>query len=102
MAGALSRMESSGESLAGFLNIFQDRGVDVIGMLGRRPWQDPGEIYDMISGVRSAAKGAVDIIQKGLDRYAGSMDQMAPHLQRAGVHPFRRQGGDGQRPWRGI
>lgn len=77
MARALSRMESSGKASLEFLNIFQDRGVDVIGMLGEALGKTQGEIYDMISKGEISGQGAVDIIQKGLDRYAGSMDQMA-------------------------
>ena len=77
MARALSRMESSGKASLEFLNIFQDRGVDVIGMLGDALGKTQGEIYDMISKGEISGQGAVDIIQKGLDRYAGSMDQMA-------------------------
>lgn len=34
MARAMSRMNSSGKATLEYLNIFQDRGVDVIGMLG--------------------------------------------------------------------
>ena len=77
MTKSLSRMESSGKASLEYLNIFQDRGIDVIGMLGDALGKTQGEIYDMISKGEISGQGAVDIIQKGLDRYAGSMDQMA-------------------------
>ena len=52
-------------------------GEDPERMLGDALGKTQGEIYDMISKGEISGQGAVDIIQKGLDRYAGSMDQMA-------------------------
>lgn len=77
MAQALSRMESSNKATLEYLNIFQDRGVDVIGMLASALGTDQGGIYDMISKGSISGTQAVDIIQQGLDQYAGAMDEMA-------------------------
>ena len=48
MARAMSRMNSSGKATLEFLNIFQDRGVDVIGMLGEALGKTQGDIYSKI------------------------------------------------------
>lgn len=77
MAQALSRMESSGKANLEYLNMFQDRGVDVIGMLGQHYGVDQGEIYDMISKGSISGQDAVSIIQQGMERYAGAMDTMS-------------------------
>ena len=57
--------------------MFQERGVDVIGMLGEHYGVDQGTIYDMISDSAISGQDAVDIIQNGMERYAGAMDTMA-------------------------
>mgnify|MGYP000886572458 CR=1 FL=1 len=78
MAQAMSRMNSSGKAALEYLNIFQDRGMDVIGMLAEAMGKTQGEIYDMISKSEISGQDAVDIIQSGLeDAYAGSMEIMA-------------------------
>lgn len=77
MAQALSRMESSGKASLEYLNMFQDRGVDVIGMLGQHYGVDQGEIYDMISNGSISGQDAVAIIQQGMERYSGAMDTMS-------------------------
>lgn len=77
MAQVLSRMESSGKATLEYLNMFQERGVDVIGMLGEHYGVDQGTIYDMISDSAISGQDAVDIIQNGMERYAGAMDTMA-------------------------
>lgn len=77
MAQALSRMESSGKANLEYLNMFQDRGVDVIGMLGQHYGVDQGEIYDMISKGSISGQDAVAIIQQGMERYSGAMDTMS-------------------------
>ena len=77
MAQALSRMESSNKATLEYLNMFQDRGIDVIGMLANALNTDQGGIYDMISKGSISGTQAVDIIQQGLDQYAGAMDEMA-------------------------
>lgn len=77
MAQAMSRMQSSGKSTLEYLNIFQDRGVDVIGMLSEAMGKTQGEIYDMISKGSISGTQAVDIIQQGLGQYAGAMDEMS-------------------------
>lgn len=49
MAQALSRMQSSDKASLEYLNMFQERGVDVIGMLAGSLGVTQGEVYDMIS-----------------------------------------------------
>ena len=49
MAQAMSRMNSSGKATLEYLNILQERGVNVIGMLADEYGRTQGEIYDMIS-----------------------------------------------------
>ena len=44
MAQAMSRMNSSGKATLEYLNIFQDRGVDVIGLLADAMGKPQGEI----------------------------------------------------------
>ena len=78
MARAMSRMNSSGKATLEFLNIFQDRGVDVIGMLGEAMGKTQGEIYDMISRSEINGQDAADIIQRGMESaYGGAMQTMA-------------------------
>lgn len=77
MAQALSQMQSSNKASLEYLNMFQERGVDVIGMLASALNTDQGGIYDMISKGSISGTQAVDIIQQGLDQYAGAMDEMA-------------------------
>ena len=77
MAQALSRMQSSNKASLEYLNMFQERGIDVIGMLASALNTDQGGIYDMISKGSISGTQAVDIIQQGLDQYAGAMDEMA-------------------------
>lgn len=78
MAQSMSRMNSSGKASLEFLNIFQDRGVDVIGMLGDAMGKTQGEIYDMISKGEISGQDAVSIIQAGMEsRYGGAMETMS-------------------------
>ena len=78
MAQAMSRMQSSGKATLEYLNIFQDRGVDVIGMLSEAMGKTQSEIYDMISKGEIGGQTAVDIIQEGMStQYGGAMETMA-------------------------
>ena len=78
MAQAMSRMNSSGKASLEFLNIFQDRGVDVIGMLSDAMGRTQGEIYDMISKGEISGQDAANIIQAGMEsRYGGAMETMS-------------------------
>lgn len=78
MARAMSRMNSSGKATLEYLNIFQDRGVDVIGMLGEAMGKTQSEIYDMISKGEINGQKAADIIQSGMEaQYSGAMEQMS-------------------------
>lgn len=77
MAQAMSRMQSSDKASLEDLNMFQERGVDVIGMLAGSLGVSQGEVYDMISKGSISGTQAVSIIQQGLDQYAGAMDEMS-------------------------
>lgn len=77
MAQALSRMQSSGKANLEYLNMFQDRGVDIIGMMAASLGVSSGDIYDMISKGTISGQEAVDMIQEGLGQYSGAMEEMS-------------------------
>lgn len=79
MAQAMSRMQGSGKATLEYLNILQERGVNVIGMLADEYGKTQGQIYDMISKGEIDGRKAVDIIQAGMegDAYRGAMETMA-------------------------
>ncbi|MBM6724892.1 tape measure protein [Pseudoflavonifractor phocaeensis] len=78
MSQAMSRMQSSGKATLEYLNIFQDRGVNVIGMLSEALGKTQGEIYDMISKGEIKGQTAVDVIQAGMEaKYGGAMETMS-------------------------
>lgn len=78
MARSLSRMESSGKATLEYLNIFQDRGVDVIGMLSEGLGKTQEEIYDMISKSEIMGVDAVNIIQDAMTKmYDGAMEKQS-------------------------
>ena len=81
MATALSRMQSTDLAQLGEINMFQDRGVDVIGMLAKALGVSEGDVRSMISGGKISGRYAVDVIQSGLTDpngvYAGSMSLMS-------------------------
>lgn len=77
MAQAMSRMQSSDKASLEYLNMFQERGIDVIGMLGEALGKKQGQIYDMISDGDISGTQAVSIIEEGLGGFAGAMDEMS-------------------------
>ena len=77
MAQALSTMQSSGNANLDSLNRFQERGVDVIGMMAASLGVSSGDIYDMISKGKISGQEAVDMIQEGLGQYSGAMEEMS-------------------------
>lgn len=77
MSQAMSRMQSSDKASLEYLNAFQERGIDVIGMLGEALGENQGQIYDMISKGDISGTQAVSIIEEGLGRFAGAMDEMS-------------------------
>lgn len=78
MAKAMSRMQSSNKATLEYLNILQERGVNVIGMLADAYGKTKGEIYDGISKGLIRGTDAVDIIQAGMDRlYDGAMEKQS-------------------------
>lgn len=77
MSQAMSRMQSSDKASLEYLNAFQERGIDVVGMLGEALGKNQGQIYDMISKGDISGTQAVSIIEEGLGRFAGAMDEMS-------------------------
>lgn len=77
MATALSRMQSTDLAQLGEINMFQDRGIDVIGMLSSYYGKSEGDIRSMISGGDIGGREAVTIIQEGLSMYEGAMETMS-------------------------
>lgn len=78
MAQSMSRMQSSGKASLEYLNIFQERGVDVIGMLSDGLGKSKDQIYGMISKGDINGRDAVNIIQAGMvSMYGGAMDEMS-------------------------
>lgn len=77
MARALSKMQSSGKADLESLNKFEDRGISVTQMMAQNMGVSQGDIYSMISEGDISGPQAVDIIQQGLEQYAGAMDEMA-------------------------
>ena len=78
MAKSMSRMESSGKATLEYLNIFQERGVDVIGILSDGLGKTQGEIYDMISKSEIGGVEAVRMIENALgDLYGGAMEEQS-------------------------
>lgn len=77
LATALSRMQSTDQAQLGELNMFQDRGINVIGMLADYYGQSEGDVRSMISKGDIGGREAVNIIQEGLSMYDGAMDTMS-------------------------
>ena len=78
MSRALARMQSTDLAQLGEINMFQDRGVDVIGMLSDAFGISEGDARSMITHGDLGGREAVDIIQAGLERiYGGAMETMA-------------------------
>lgn len=78
IAKAMSRMQSSDKATLEYLNILQERGVNVIGMLADAYGKTQGEIYDGISKGLIRGTDAVAIIQDGMDRlYDGAMEKQS-------------------------
>lgn len=77
MATALSRMQASDQAQLEELNIFQDRGINVLGMLAEAYHMSVGDIRGEISKGEIGGRDAVSIIQQGLGQYAGAMDTMS-------------------------
>lgn len=77
LAQVLSRVQSGNQFTKEDLNAFQDRGIDVLGMLGEALGKNQGQVYDMISKGDISGTQAVSIIEEGLGRFAGAMDEMS-------------------------
>lgn len=78
MARSLARLQSSGKANLEYLNIFQDRGVDAVGMLADKFGTSKDQMYDMISKGKIDGLAAVDAIQAGIDQlYSGAMEKQS-------------------------
>lgn len=78
MAKSMSRMESSGKATLEYLNIFQERGVDVIGILSDGLGKTQGQIYDMLSKSEIGGVEAVRMIENALgNMYGGAMEEQS-------------------------
>lgn len=77
MATALSRMQSTDLAQLGEINMFQDRGINVIGMLADYYGTSEGSVRSMISSGDVGGREAVNVIQEGLSMYDGAMDTMS-------------------------
>lgn len=75
VATALGRMKSSNKTSLEYLNILNDRGIGVFGMLSEAYGVDQGKMYDMISkGKIKGTKAAEIILQAMTDSFVGSME----------------------------
>lgn len=77
LATALSRMQSTDLAQLGEINMFQDRGIDVIGMLADYYGTSEGSVRSMISSGDVGGREAVNVIQEGLSMYDGAMETMS-------------------------
>lgn len=77
LATALSRMQSTDLAQLGEINMFQDRGIDVIGMLADYYGTSEGSVRSMISKGDVGGREAVNVIQEGLSMYDGAMETMS-------------------------
>lgn len=77
LATALSRMQSTDQAQLAEINMFQDRGINVIGMLADYYGKSEGDVRSMISDGDIGGREAVNIIQEGLSMYDGAMDTMS-------------------------
>lgn len=77
LATALSRMQSTDQAQLGEINMFQDRGINVIGMLADYYGTSEGSVRSMISSGDVGGREAVNVIQEGLSMYDGAMDTMS-------------------------
>lgn len=78
LATALSRMQSTDLAQLGEINMFQDRGIDVIGMLADHYGIGEADVRSMITGGDLGGREAVRIIEEGMKTmYSGAMDEMS-------------------------
>ena len=77
LATALARFQLNDKVDLEGINMFQDRGINVLGMLADHYGKSEGDVRAMISGGNVGGREAVDIIQEGLSRFDGAMELMA-------------------------
>lgn len=77
LATALARFQLNDKVNLEGINMFQDRGINVLGMLADYYGKSEGDVRAMISGGNVGGREAVDIIQDGLSRFDGAMELMS-------------------------
>ena len=77
LATALARFQQNDRVDLAEVNMFQDRGIDVLGMLSDYYGKSVGDIRTMISKKEISGIEAVNIIQAGLSMYGGAMELMS-------------------------
>lgn len=77
LATALARFQQNDKVDLEGINMFQDRGINVLGMLADYYGKSEGDVRAMISGGNVGGREAVDIIQDGLSRFDGAMELMS-------------------------
>lgn len=77
LATALARFQQNDRVDLAEVNMFQDRGIDVLGMLSDYYGKSVGDIRTMISKKEISGIEAVNIIQAGLSMYDGAMELMS-------------------------
>lgn len=77
LAVALTRFQNNEKVDMEGVNMFQDRGINVLGMLADHYGTGVGDVRSMISKGEIDGQEAVNIIQEGLSIYDGAMDLMS-------------------------
>lgn len=78
VATAIGRMRSSDKATLEYINILNDRGVDVVGYIAENLGKSKGEVYDLISdGKLSGVEVSDLIIQKFDELYKGAMEEQS-------------------------
>ena len=77
LAVALTRFQNNEKVDLEGVNMFQDRGINVLGMLADHYGTGVGDVRSMISKGEIDGQEAVNIIQEGLSIYDGAMDLMS-------------------------
>lgn len=78
VATAIGRMRSSDKATLEYINILNDRGVDVVGYIAENLGKSKGDVYDLISGGKLSGVEVSDlIIQKFDELYKGAMEEQS-------------------------
>lgn len=77
LATALTRFQLNDKVDLEGINMFQDRGINVLGMLADYYGKSEGAVRSMISKGDVGGREAVNVIQEGLSRFDGAMELMS-------------------------